>query len=200
MLKNPPDEKQLLTKAKNGNEIARNRLLEIHNEQITIIAASFSSTNKGIDFDDFKSEAMIAFDRAVSRYEEKVDVQFKTYYSKVIKNALINYANIQNKYFIRDFEDDDKSWDDHSDEKKKENIRTDEDTLNEIGDKDEVQQYMKYLSDIEKQVCNLSLTEGKSVIEAATELNISFDKAKKVKKEAMTKIKYKSLFGDLYDL
>ena len=67
MLKNPPDEKQLLTKAKNGNEIARNRLLEIHNEQITIIAASFSSTNKGIDFDDIKSEAIIAFDRAVSR-------------------------------------------------------------------------------------------------------------------------------------
>ena len=93
---NPIEEKELITLYKNGNELAKNKLIESNLRLVVSIAKKF--VNRGLPLEDLIGEGNTGLVIALEYYNLEERVKFATYatpwINKMIKIALIKCNNI----------------------------------------------------------------------------------------------------------
>jgi len=83
------EELELSKCIQNGDEAARNRLIESNLRLVVKIAKSYS--NKGVPFMDLIQEGNMGLIRAVEKYDHAKQVRFSTYATWWIRQAIIRY-------------------------------------------------------------------------------------------------------------
>lgn len=93
---NPIEERELITLYKNGNELAKNKLIESNLRLVVSIANKF--VNRGLPLEDLIGEGNTGLVIALEYYNLEEKVKFATYatpwINKMIKIALIKCCNI----------------------------------------------------------------------------------------------------------
>jgi RNA polymerase sigma factor len=97
------DQKSLLLEAKSGNKDARNQIIANHEPFILLSVQSF--LKKRIDkSNDMYSEALIAFNEAIDKYDVTLDTSFEAFAKRHIRFRLLDYLKKENKHHHLPFE------------------------------------------------------------------------------------------------
>ena len=83
------EEKVYLTKMKNGDEEARNILIERNLRLVAHVAKKYSSSN--IDQDDLISIGSIGLIKGINSFDMDKSFKLATYIAKCIENAILTY-------------------------------------------------------------------------------------------------------------
>lgn len=83
---------ELITKAKKGDEVAKERLIQGNFPLIKSIVKTYQ--NKGVEYDDLYQLGCVGFLKAINNFDEKFDVKFSTYAVPMIAGEI--------KRFLRD--------------------------------------------------------------------------------------------------
>lgn len=89
------EEKIYLEKMKNGNEEARNILIERNLRLVAHIAKKYASTN--IEQDDLISIGSIGLIKAINSFDMKKSIKLATYAAKCIENEILMYLRANKK-------------------------------------------------------------------------------------------------------
>ena len=85
------EEQQLLVQAANGDEAARQRLIERNLRLVVYIARRFENT--GINIEDLISIGTIGLIKAVNTFRPDKKIKLTTYASRCIENAILSQRN-----------------------------------------------------------------------------------------------------------
>ncbi len=85
---------EVLYMIRENSEDARDILYEKYLPILKKLASSYYARNKnlGADYDDYFQEAVIAFYRAISSYDEAKNALFYTYVSSVVRKHLLSFV------------------------------------------------------------------------------------------------------------
>ena len=83
------EEKVYLDKMKEGNQEARNILIERNLRLVAHIAKKYSSTN--IDQDDLISIGSIGLIKGINSFDSEKNIKLATYTARCIENAILTY-------------------------------------------------------------------------------------------------------------
>lgn len=89
------EEKVYLTKMKNGDEEARNILIERNLRLVAHVAKKYSSSN--IDQDDLISIGSIGLIKGINSFDMDKSFKLATYIAKCIENAILTYLQYNKK-------------------------------------------------------------------------------------------------------
>lgn len=84
--------KELVSKAKLGDELAKEKLIQGNYPLIKSVVKHY--LNKGVDYDDLYQIGMLGFLKAINNFDESYDVKFSTYAMPMINGEI--------KRFLRD--------------------------------------------------------------------------------------------------
>ena len=87
----PEEEKTYLNKMKQGDEEARNILIERNLRLVAHISKKYSTTN--IDQDDLISIGSIGLIKAINSFDDSKNIRLATYAARCIDNALLTLRN-----------------------------------------------------------------------------------------------------------
>ena len=90
-------ERELIIEAKNGNKDAVQKLYEICEGYIKILALSYKKNNSYLTVDDFMQDGFIGVVNAAKEYDLNYDVNFLTYASYHIKKEMITDISMSGK-------------------------------------------------------------------------------------------------------
>ena len=90
------EEQQLLAQAANGDEAARQRLIERNLRLVVYIARRFENT--GINIEDLISIGTIGLIKGITTFKPDKKVRLATYASRCIENEILMYFRSQRKY------------------------------------------------------------------------------------------------------
>ena len=83
------DEKELIERSENGDEIARQKLIEHNLRLVVYVAKKFVSSE--VDIEDLISIGSLGLIKAVKSYKSDKNIKIATYSSKCIENEILMY-------------------------------------------------------------------------------------------------------------
>lgn len=89
---NPEEEKIFLEKLKNGDEEAKNILIERNLRLVAHISKKYASSN--IDQDDLISIGTIGLIKGINSFDSSKNIKLATYVARCIDNATITYWKV----------------------------------------------------------------------------------------------------------
>ncbi len=203
----PEEELDYFKKMADGDNLARNKLIEHNLRLVAHITKKYYSVTK--DVDDLISIGTIGLIKAVNSFDYKKSIKFSTYASRCIQNELLMHfrssrKNQGNEVLFSDPFDNDKDGVALIDL-----ISTNEDIVEIIDTKIKTTQLLSILSKLsarEKEIIimryGLYATTPLPQREVAKKLNISRSYVSRIEKKALTKLRYffeKSGYSDSVD-
>ncbi len=91
----PDEEQAVLEELRNGNEEAREKLIEHNLRLVVYIAKRFEST--GVDIEDLISIGSIGLIKAINSYKADKNIKLATYASRCIENEILMYLRKTSK-------------------------------------------------------------------------------------------------------
>lgn len=104
ILKSQEEELDLITRAKQGDVEARNKLLEAHLRFVVNIAKKYNG--KGVDMGDLISEGNLGLIKAVEKFDTSRNVRFSVCAYWWIESAMIEFCKKQNKKCTHEIQED----------------------------------------------------------------------------------------------
>lgn len=193
---NPEEEKIYLEKMKNGDETARNILIERNLRLVAHIAKKYASTN--IEQDDLISIGSIGLIKGINSFDTNKSIKLATYAAKCIENEILMYlrANKKRAYDVYLNEPIGKDKDDNEvtlQEVLENNERNVEDEVDlKFKIKTLYEQMKKILKDREKIIIELRFglngKKPKTQKEIAKMMNISRSYVSRIESKAIGKL------------
>ena len=192
----PPDEEKLyIEKAKNGDETARNKLIEHNLRLVAHIVKKFDYKN--IDQDDLISIGTIGLIKGVDSFSNSRGTKITTYCARCIENEILMYFRSNNKNNKNISINESIGFDKEGNEITILDIlkMPSPDFIESIEVKDNIKllkQYFNCLNDREKEILikryGLNNKDEQTQKQIAKELNISRSYVSRIEKRALTKI------------
>lgn len=189
------EEEEAIEKAKNGDKLARNQLIEHNLRLVAHIVKKFDA--KSVDQDDLISIGTIGLIKGVDSYSSKHGTRITTYCARCIENEILMYFRANNKNAKNLSLNEPIGFDKEGNEIAILDIlkAPKPDFIEEISKKDNVEhlkRYMNILTDREKEIVQrrygLLDLEEQTQKEIAKELHISRSYVSRIEKRALTKI------------
>lgn len=194
-------EKEMAFKIKNGDKDALNKLVE-HNLKFVILLAK-SKRDKGVPFADLISEGNMALFRAARKFDPKYNVRFISYAKHWILEAFKKCIKTYNRY-QEQIDNADYVINNYSDANyQHDTINEDFETkINDIQSRKEtLDMLMNCLQEREFKIITLfyGMNDGreKTLSEVGKEMNLTNERVRQIKDNAISKLKCKALtYGD----